>query len=551
MSLDQNLFTLAITASTEENGAVDLTDPSSNTIYYRKRFNAGDAENAYSWNFYEPLSGGLLCTVTASNASSKQKWIELHNPEAKVELGYTGTFTFKWCFDWEGHTFEWRRESCYLLRKPDPPVQVAVTREPAGKIRTSQVQLLDFDLNRFDIEDRKGLEIIMLASLMTFQDYSEALKGDKNGGSPSAPPSRHNSDGPATPTTVAEVISNSQAVNRVQKNNVIIGDDASVEDYANHCVHMLKDPSLLYLVLRSQSPDHVPKVIQVAEATKRTHYKTGGYNEELNQYVTMEDEKPQANGPKIIKLDDDKHKKKKEKDYKPPQMVVVHLSKIPMPELAPKARPSTKPSPPSTESSLRPPTKPGRTPSPSRPASSSPGPSHPNKITKPSSSQHPTPQHTPQSSDPYRYPMVLYPPTGPPPSFPNPKPHKGKDKKNNQPNNQPPPQHQMNGPYPVPGAWPSTPNQTPGAMNSNRPPTQPQQPSRPASQGYYPSFPNPSSPAPMPGQYNGPPPPGPPPSHNSQPQQPHTLTSQLTTGIAHVGYNLLSKLAPPPPPPQK
>lgn len=46
------------------------------------------------------------------------------------------------------HEFEWRREECYIIRKPDPAVLVAVTKEPSGRIRTSSVQILDYNLNR-------------------------------------------------------------------------------------------------------------------------------------------------------------------------------------------------------------------------------------------------------------------------------------------------------------------------------------------------------------------------------------------------------------------
>lgn len=54
MSLDQNLFTLAITGSADEAGAVDLTDPNTSTIHYRKRINpqSADPENPYSWGLY-------------------------------------------------------------------------------------------------------------------------------------------------------------------------------------------------------------------------------------------------------------------------------------------------------------------------------------------------------------------------------------------------------------------------------------------------------------------------------------------------------------------
>ena len=47
------------------------------------------------------------------------------------------------------HEFEWKREACYLIRKPDPAVMVAITKEPTGKIQTTSVQILDYNLNRY------------------------------------------------------------------------------------------------------------------------------------------------------------------------------------------------------------------------------------------------------------------------------------------------------------------------------------------------------------------------------------------------------------------
>jgi len=79
--------------------------------------------------------------------------------------------------------------------------------------------------------------------------------------------------------------------------------------------------------------------VQVAEAAKRMHYKSGGHDEELQQYVRWEDMKPK--GPKVIKLDNPEGKK----EYKPPQTINIHLSKIPMPELQPKAPPKPSLSP--------------------------------------------------------------------------------------------------------------------------------------------------------------------------------------------------------------
>lgn len=36
-----------------------------------------------------------------------------------------------------------------MLRKPDPAVLVAVTKEPSGRLKTSLVQILDYNLNRY------------------------------------------------------------------------------------------------------------------------------------------------------------------------------------------------------------------------------------------------------------------------------------------------------------------------------------------------------------------------------------------------------------------
>jgi hypothetical protein len=46
------------------------------------------------------------------------------------------------------HDFEWKREECFMIRKPDPPVIIAVTKETPGRIKTTSVQILDYNLNR-------------------------------------------------------------------------------------------------------------------------------------------------------------------------------------------------------------------------------------------------------------------------------------------------------------------------------------------------------------------------------------------------------------------
>jgi hypothetical protein len=97
----------------------------------------------------DPITDALLIVVSAPSATSKHKTLELCNPAQVVELRYTGTLAFRWGFSWEGHDFEWKREECFMLRKPDPPVLVAVTKSAVGRLKTSTVQILDYNLNRY------------------------------------------------------------------------------------------------------------------------------------------------------------------------------------------------------------------------------------------------------------------------------------------------------------------------------------------------------------------------------------------------------------------
>ncbi|KAF7321450.1 hypothetical protein MKEN_00665500 [Mycena kentingensis (nom. inval.)] len=332
MSLDQNLFTLVLTPSTDNPNVVDLNDPSGQP-YYRKQRVPGPV---YRMEMYDPLSQALLATATAPSPTSKTKVLELINPSATVELRYTGTISFRWSFSFEDHQFEWRREECYMLRKPDPPVLVAVTKERPGRLTTSAAQILDYNLQRFDINDRKGLEIVILTALLTFNDQNEVYH------SPRAHRARY-------PSALGQAIgidriAELQAV-RGQFNEVTVEDEGSVDDYGAYAARLFDDNAMLFITVVSEAAEHVPKVLQVVEEIKRIRHKAG-VDEELHQYV-LYDTQPRK-GPKRINLNDTPKDK-----YKPPESLTVHLSKISMPELQPKVAAVPPPPPPISVSDLK------------------------------------------------------------------------------------------------------------------------------------------------------------------------------------------------------
>lgn len=329
MSLDKNLFTLSFSPSASDPNIINLVDPQGNAHYVRRRIPG----TAYEMELYDPITQSLLATASAPTTTSKSKTLTLHNPTQEVLLKSTGTLTFKWAFEWFGHEFEWKKSECYLQRKPDPPVLVAITKDTPGRLQVKTVQILDYNINRFDIEDRKGLEIVLLTALLTFQDTNETYH------TPVTPPTPPPETTPAPPLPPKpepkaglERLKEIQAC-REEYNEILVESEGTIEDYGGLCADLLQDDALLFVTLRAASATEVPKVLLVVEEAKRIRHKSGlDEEEQLHQYVLYDAPKPVTKGPRRINLDDNPKPKDK---YAPPQSLTVHLSKISMPELQP------------------------------------------------------------------------------------------------------------------------------------------------------------------------------------------------------------------------
>ena len=233
--------------------------------------------------------------------------------------------------------------------------------------------------NRFDVHDRKGLEIVLLSALLSFQDYNESYrlagkredsgssipqlqqaassKGALSAAASPATTSTPNLPPPRPPKSGLEQIAALQSENGID--NIVIFDEGSVGDYATYCSNMLQVSALfkplfqvlmdalnqgdvaLFIVIRSSSPETVSKVLQVVHETKRILH-TAGDDDDLFQYVQYDtDASSGKKGPRVIKLDDSSEASK----YRPPSSLTVHLSKIPMPELQPKLKAPPPPPP--------------------------------------------------------------------------------------------------------------------------------------------------------------------------------------------------------------
>ncbi|KAI1784685.1 hypothetical protein LXA43DRAFT_1121514 [Ganoderma leucocontextum] len=382
--MSYDLFSLTFVPRQEDRNIIDLVDPKGVAYYTKRRVPTSE----YRIEVYDTLSESLLASVSAPSATSKHKTLQLHNPDSIVELRSTGVLTFKWGFKWEEHDFEWKREECFMVRKPDPAVLVAQTKEPPGKLQTRNVQILDYNINRFDINDRKGLEITILTALLTFSDLNEAhhapiaIPATIPAAAPASAPVPQTSvttslsatvpppafiaanrppptdaEPPAVPPRpaprtgverVAEMHAVRNAVGEGDVNEVEVWEECDVIDYAQYAERLLNDEAMLFISIRSASQLQVPKVLKVVEETKRLRYKAGiEEEEELHQYVIYETDKPQRKPPRRINLDDPNPRKGKAREpdigrYAPPTSLTVHLSKIDMPELRPSPNVATR-----------------------------------------------------------------------------------------------------------------------------------------------------------------------------------------------------------------
>ncbi|KAJ3964430.1 hypothetical protein EV361DRAFT_812149 [Lentinula raphanica] len=333
MSLDQNLFTLQVTPSQTDSTIVDLADPAGNMFYRKQRLSGA----VYATRVYDFVTQSLLVAATAPSVTSKVKIIELQNPSVPVELKAFGTFSVKWGFQWKDHQFEWKKEEeCYIIRKPDPPVLVAIaTRKEIASAtsarfqQSAMIQILDYNLNRFDIDDRKGLEFVILTSLLIFLDVADAQKNQNSKTSPGAnvvpiigsgtipnatkkpswidlsPFGGHSgmnvSSGPQTQMVPALGSSGVNLVARMQAmrsviHEVTVFEEGEIDDYAKFCWRMLRDEAMSFITVRSGHSSQVQKVLEVVEATKRLRFQRGTYFNDSGFEVTSLPAEQPSNG---------------------------------------------------------------------------------------------------------------------------------------------------------------------------------------------------------------------------------------------------------------
>ncbi|WVQ77076.1 hypothetical protein IAR50_006759 [Cryptococcus sp. DSM 104548] len=354
MSLrDSSCYTLTLRPHASDPSIVELVEsfgPSSGGEEPRyARVKETQAEEAYSAALYDAITGARLASAGYTVEKAKSRRLQLHGPDEAIPFNFTGKINFEWTFVFQGNKYSWRRELygkdyiCTLDRKPDPAVEICLARE-AYKQNPARLQILHYNIDRFtsDIKDVRGLETLLVASLLCLLDAWEergSLTNGKRGPTP-----------PIKPTTsidppLAKVISEDD-FEPENPNEIMVGRHTDVDDHVARAINLLEDPSILFIIIRTKSPEAHQRALQVSLGVKRFRHREN--MSDLHQYIIEEEDTPKpvppSNGPKVINLNDPEHVPlpTSSKVWTPPTRMAIYLSTIVLPDLNPSRLASTR-----------------------------------------------------------------------------------------------------------------------------------------------------------------------------------------------------------------
>lgn len=349
----------------------------------------------------------LLASISQTYTALKKRTIQLYNPDAEVELEKRSMtfqqahrFSFSDPSSVRAEEFSWKREgpsrgsaqsawACEVIRKPDPNVLAAQYRPPAAKGKPGTLQLMDYNLARLEVADKKGLEVALVMTLSSLldQEYDEriASKGEKNtyicsSGIPTDLSTqsysaawqemerRHQSAVPTSSTVRSDESEvwegNVDRIADLEPNEILVSRWSSLEEYVTHALYLLRcdtGQGMYLITLLSDSAETTPKTVQLAAAIKAAYYRlpddakgtvygrsAAGVEEELYQYVQTLDSTPPASPAagesrrRVIKLDAPEQIEQQRRSesaagkYEPPSKLKILLSKERIMELEPK-----------------------------------------------------------------------------------------------------------------------------------------------------------------------------------------------------------------------
>ncbi|CAG8473515.1 11769_t:CDS:2 [Acaulospora morrowiae] len=182
LQLDGNIKNYNFVRSAETKGEVEIQDSVSHDVLFKKIRQM--STEAYHSQIIDPIPEVILVEVEGRSSKDKLKKVKLYQPDDVLELKDTGILGFEHKFTWEGEVYVWRRRNlgfsreieCKMVHGDDPGIGVAIFKPEKKTI--GHMTIMYYNLERIGVEDKRGLEYVLLITMFSFLDKSE----DENSG---------------------------------------------------------------------------------------------------------------------------------------------------------------------------------------------------------------------------------------------------------------------------------------------------------------------------------------------------------------------------------
>ncbi|CAG8468935.1 36355_t:CDS:2 [Racocetra persica] len=169
----------------ETKGVVEIKHLATNEVTHKKF--RQKVPGGYCSKLIEPITEVILAEIQGDSSKAKLKKILLYQPDDSVELKDSGIFSFEHKFRWENEKFVWKKRAfskdleCKMVQSGDEPNMCIALYQPKNK-NVGTVNIMSDNMNRLNIQDRRGLEYVLLMSILSFLDKSDddSISKDKN-----------------------------------------------------------------------------------------------------------------------------------------------------------------------------------------------------------------------------------------------------------------------------------------------------------------------------------------------------------------------------------
>ncbi|CAI2175275.1 10860_t:CDS:2 [Funneliformis geosporum] len=158
----------------ETKGVIEVRDfLTKELIYIKKRFKV---PGAYVSKLLDPVSQAELAEVQGKRSNAKLKQIILYQPDDIIDLKDSGVLTFEYKFYWEDEKYLWKKRNigfskeleCKLVHGDDPGIGVCMFKQESKNLGC--LTIMYYNMERIPVRDRKGLEYLLVMTLLSFLD---------------------------------------------------------------------------------------------------------------------------------------------------------------------------------------------------------------------------------------------------------------------------------------------------------------------------------------------------------------------------------------------